>query len=176
MKKFILTVIFLSIPVIVLAQNKYKTLPNSYFSGTLTNTATDKYPIDTVLIDFTAYSNYLNADTCLIYFEVDTVAGKYGGNASDSLGRNAVRLRYQPAIRIPPLLESYKSALWNDTLLNVPAVSLTDSVPNINSINIYKFQIEYPMYRLYIDHFYGDTSKVNPQARSSYKGFVGLRK
>lgn len=150
--------------------------PVTYFSGTLTNTATDKNPVDTLLVDFTGFPEFLDGGSMIIYFQMDTVAGLYGGNPGDSLGRSAVRLRYHPLIRYPRQIRGYEDAIVSDTIYGVSATYITDSVTVTGSLLKFIVPLQYQQYYIYIDHAYDDTSNVNPQARSVYEGIIGLRK
>ena len=180
MKKLML--IFITICLIVFSSSvfgdiKHLTYPISLFDSTaLVNTATNKNPVDTIFADFTNYPEFLDGGSMLIYIQFDSIAGLYGGQSADSLGRNAVRVRYQPVVRYPTQERIWETQAINSTIYGVSATDITDSVTVFGSLLKYIVPLQYHQYYIYIDHAYDDTSAINPQASTSYKGMVILRK
>ena len=72
------------------------------FSGTLTNSTTNKYPADSILLIFPQNTfNYLLADSFVISLRLDSITGKYGFRGNDSGGINKTQISYQPVVYYP---------------------------------------------------------------------------
>lgn len=148
------------------------------FSGTLTNSGTNKYPADTLFLDFSQNSlNYLLTDTIVISLKIDSVAGKYGSKKSDSLGRNKVQMKYKGVVAYPTSNTfGYGNYTTKDTIVTTSNASFTDSITNWGGfVNYTKFR-KYLQTFIIIKHNYGDTSKVNPRAITNYTGRIGVKK
>jgi len=146
----------------------------TYFSGTLTNSGTNKYPTDTLLIDFIANTNnYLIADTFLTIIRIDTVVGLYGNRASDSLTLNKVQVKRYGAF-VYPTSNLYGNYAIKDTITGKTA-SLTDSVLGAGEYKVYVTPIHFSQYYILIKHNFGDTASVNAQATTTYKGRITLK-
>jgi len=188
MKKLMLAIITISL--IVFSSSGFSDIkrleyPFTYFGGAeelLVNTATDKNPADTLLVDFTNYSDFLDAGSMIIYFQMDTLAGLYGGQSADSLGRNAVRIRYQPIVEYPRQQQLWDRIFINSTIgetgtdYALELVTITDSVTVTGDLVEFIVPIRYQQYYVIIDHAYDDTSNINPQAKTEYEGLIRIRK
>lgn len=173
-----IVLMFFMVPSAIFSEDlKLVSFPTGYFGqDTLINTPEDKVPIDTLLVNLVDFTNYGDFDTLLVYLKMDTVVGLYGGHPADSLGRSALGIYSHPVVRHPARVRSYETATLLDTLSGELQIALEDSVLNTGVTKVYVQEIRFPQYYIYIKHNYGDTSNANPQARTVYEGWIGLKK
>ncbi len=145
------------------------------FNGTLTNSAENKYPADTIFVDFT--STYLLADSFIVSLRFDSVAGKYGWRKGDSLGITKLQITYQPRITYPTSnLFGQGNYATKDTIISLSRTSFVDSALSRGSFRNYVAPIKFGQYFIIIRHNTPDTASANPQATTNYKGRIGVKK
>ena len=149
-----------------------------YIIDTLSNSATNKLPVDTIFVDWLANPEFLLGDSLVITWKPDSVAGLYGNNTADSLNDqvNSIGIRVQGVIRYYTRYIYSPKTAFIDTIANEYAVTVEDSALAFGQARRFIIPIDHRQMYVYVEHTYADTSLVNAQAKTGYKLYFDLKK